>query len=160
MENFTSQIEKTHFVPQCFWVENWKMKTKIIHIYIYVHILCIYIYVYIWMKPTSSLSRLSRAQLYSPTILPILNEMNNLHVQRLNKHRLKATGKNSHQTGHLFISSADAWAWHQKWQHPQPWHLKHEMGKVLISPTKTRHYYKGNLWKLPYVCIVWSPRNG
>ncbi len=111
---------------------SWKLENEnknYTYIYIYVHILYIYIYVYIWMKPTSSLSRLSRAQLYSPTILPILNEMNNLHVQRLNKHRLKATGKNSHQTGHLFISSADAWAWHQKWQHPQPWHLKHEMGK-------------------------------
>ena len=28
---------------------------------------------------------------------------------------------------------------------------------VIILPTQTRHNYKGNRSKFPYICIVWSP---
>ena len=31
---------------------------------------------------------------------------------------------------------------------------------VIILPTQTMHYYKGNSSKLPYICIVWFPPNG
>ena len=30
---------------------------------------------------------------------------------------------------------------------------------VIILPTQTRHNYKGNRSKLPYICIVWSPQS-
>ena len=30
---------------------------------------------------------------------------------------------------------------------------------VVIWPTKTMHHCNGNLSKLPYICIVWSPEN-
>ena len=31
---------------------------------------------------------------------------------------------------------------------------------VIILPTQTRHYHRGNPSKLPYICIVWSSQKG
>ncbi len=46
--------------------------------------------------------------------------------------------------------------WHSIWG----CHYMAQTG-VIISPTQTMHYYnKGNPWKLPYICIVWSPKMG
>ena len=45
--------------------------------------------------------------------------------------------------------------WHSIWG----CHYMAQTG-VIISPTKTMHNNKGNPWKLPYICIVWSPKMG
>ncbi len=36
----------------------------------------------------------------------------------------------------------------------------HLTGLVIILPTQTMHYERGNSSNLPYICIVWSPQNG
>ena len=33
------------------------------------------------------------------------------------------------------------------------------IGGIIILPTQTMHYYKGNPSKVPYICIVWFPPN-